>query len=154
MPLSVRRLGPGDEHILSLLATEDADFDLADRGAPLDPLDAEAAARYLANPVVLHWVAMEGDGVVGTLYCIHLPLRSGAGSEVLLYEIGVRTAWRRRGIGRALMGAMAEWMDRNGVTEAWVLADNPEAVAFYRACGFATADDEMAVYMTRTVGAG
>jgi hypothetical protein len=40
-------------------------------------------------------------------------------------------------------------MAAHGVAEVWVLADNPGAVAFYEACGFATAD-EMAVYMTRT----
>ncbi len=148
MALSVRRLGPGDEPVLTLLATDDADFDIADRGTPLEPLDPDAARRYLANPAVLHWVAADDDAVVGELYCILLPLRSGAGREMLLYEIGVRTEWRRHGIGRALLAAMEAWMRGNGVTEVWVLADNPGAVDFYRACGFAT-DDSMAVYMTR-----
>ncbi|HMA34010.1 MAG TPA: GNAT family N-acetyltransferase [Chloroflexia bacterium] len=148
MALSVRRLGPGDEPVLTLLAAEDEDFDIAGRGTPLPPLDPAAARRYLANPAVLHWVAADDDVVVGDLYCILLPLRSGDGRELLLYEIGVRTAWRQRGIGRALLAAMEAWMRENGVTEVWVLADNPGAVAFYRACGFAT-DDSMAVYMTR-----
>ena len=153
MALAVRRLGPGDEPVLTMLATEDADFELEGRGAPLEPLDPEAARRYLANPAVLHWVAADDDVVVGDLYCIHLPLRSGAGSELLLYEIGVRTAWRKRGVGRALLAEMEAWMREHGVTEVWVLADNPGAVAFYRACGFAT-DTSMAVYMTRELELG
>ncbi len=148
MTLTVRRLVPGDEAILAMLALEDADFDLDGRGEPLEPLEPDDARRYLENPSVLHWVVVEGEEVVGDLYCIHLPLRSGAAYELLLYEIGVRSAWRRRGAGRALLDEMEKWMVANGVAEVWVLADNPGAVAFYRACGFST-DDSMALYMTR-----
>lgn len=148
MALSIRRLGGGDEAILNLLATDDADFDIAGRSAPLQPLSADAARRYLDNPAVLHWVAAEGDTIVGDLYCILLPLSAGEGHELLLYEIGVRDSWRRRGVGRALLDEMEKWMRTNSVAEVWLLADNPEAVSFYRACGFST-DDSMAVYMTR-----
>ncbi|MDQ6693631.1 MAG: GNAT family N-acetyltransferase [Chloroflexota bacterium] len=148
MSLSTRRLGPGDEAILNLLAAEEADFDLSGRGEPLEPLDPDTARRYLENPAVLHWVAADDDIVVGDLYCILLPLSSGAGRELLLYEIGVRTSWRRRGVGRALIAEMEGWMRANRVAEVWVLADNPGAADFYRACGFST-DDSMALYMTR-----
>lgn len=148
MSVSIRRLGQGDEAILSLLATEDADFEVAGRGEPLQPLSADAARHYLDNPAVLHWVATEAETIAGYLYCVLLPLRSGEGRELLLYEIGVRNAWRRRCIGRALLDQMENWMQLNGVGEVWVLADNPEAVSFYHACGF-SADDSMAVYMSR-----
>jgi GNAT superfamily N-acetyltransferase len=144
----VRRLGPGDEAILNLLATDDADFDIAGRGGPQPSLDPEAARHYLANPAVLHWIVAEDAAVVGSLYCILLPLRTGAGSELLLYEIGVRETWRRRGIGRALVAAMEQWMGAHGVAEVWVLADNPAAVDFYRACGFAP-DDAQPIYLVR-----
>lgn len=146
--MSIRRLGPGDEPMLELLAIDDADFDLDGRGAPLRPLDAVAARSYLANPAVLHWVALEGDEVIGHLYCILLPLRSGAGQELLLYEIGVRSSWRRRETGRALLAHMEGWMRANGIGEVWVLADNQVAVEFYRACGL-EAEEEQPVYMTR-----
>jgi len=149
MAISIRRLGPGDERILELLAEQDADFDLAERGAPLRPLEAAAAARYLANPAVVYWVAVdEDDVVVGVLGCVLVPLRAGDGQELLLYEIGVRSSARRRGVGRALIARMESWMQEHGVAEVWVLADNPEAVEFYRACGFAP-EDPQPVYMTR-----
>jgi hypothetical protein len=45
---------------------------------------------------------------------------------------------------------MREWMRGEGVAEAWVLADNPDAEAFYAACGF-TRDAEQPVQMTLTV---
>jgi GNAT superfamily N-acetyltransferase len=148
MTISIRCLGPGDEATLELLAKDDADFDVDDRGAPGRPLDAIAARRFLANPAVLFWVAIANDEVVGFLYCIHLPLRHGAGQELLLYEIGVRSAWRRRGAGRALLAEMDGWMRASNVGDVWVLADNDVAVEFYRAGGLAVADPQP-VYMTR-----
>ena len=150
MTLSIKRLGPGDESTLELLAREDGDFDLEGRGEPLEPLTPVMAQRYLANPAVLHWVAVEGEVITGFLYCLHLPLRSGEGHELLLYEIGVRTSWRRRGTGRALLSHMEKWMQSNGVGVVWLGADNAGAVEFYRACGF-SAEPEQAVYMTREI---
>jgi ribosomal protein S18 acetylase RimI-like enzyme len=150
MNLSIKRLGPGDQATLELLAREDADFDLEGRGEPLEPLKPVMAQRYLASPIVLHWVALDADVVAGFLYCIHLPLRSGDGHELLLYEIGVRQSYRRRGVGRALLSHMEAWMQTHGVGVVWVCADNQVAVDFYRGCGFAV-EGAQPVYMTREV---
>jgi len=144
----VRRLGSGDEPVLAMLAREDAAFDLDDRGAPRRPLDRAAAAAYLADPDVLHWVAEDAGAVVGHLLCLVQPRRSGDRLELLLYEIGVRSTHRRRAVGRRLIGAMDGWMTEHAVAEVWVLADNPGAEAFYRACGFER-DDPQPTYMTR-----
>ncbi|MGH7530762.1 MAG: GNAT family N-acetyltransferase [Gemmatimonadales bacterium] len=145
---TIRRLGPDDEPILATLALREAEFDLAGRSERLDPLDAAAARAYLANPAVLHWVAWDDTAVVGFLLCHVLPLRSQSGRELLLYEIGVHAGARRRGIGRRLLAVMESWMREQGVHEVWVCADNPDAEAFYRACGFVAAGDQP-VYMTR-----
>jgi ribosomal protein S18 acetylase RimI-like enzyme len=148
---SVRRLGPGDGPLLALLAHEDADFDLAGRGGARPPLSPAAASAYLADAQVLHWVAEEGAVVVGHLQCHLLRKRAGEGLEVLLYEIGVRRARRRQGVGRALLEALDSWMEDARVPECWVLADNAEAVAFYRACGFSLFTP-VPTYMTRLRG--
>ena len=150
MSLSIKRLGPGDEPILELLAREDADFDLEGRSGPAEPLKPVMAQRYLANAAVLHWVAVEGEAIAGFLYCMHLPLRSGDGHELLLYEIGVRKSWRRRGVGRLLLSHMEAWMQSNGVSVVWVCGDNQIAVDFYRSCGFVI-EPEQPVYLTREV---
>ena len=115
MSVSIKRLGPGDEATLDLLAKDDADFDLEGRGAPLPPLRLGMARAYLANPGVLHWVASEDGAVVGFLYCAYILLRSDPGHELLLYEIGVRKAARRSGVGRALLDHMEGWMKQNDV---------------------------------------
>lgn len=132
----IRRLGPGDEPVLTLLAQDDADFDLEGGPGRRTPL-AEASARsFLADPHVLHWAAWAGKDVVGSLVCHVLPMRKEPARELLLYEIGVRSAWRRRGVGRLLISTMTDWMRAEGIVTAWVLADNPDAELFYEACGF------------------
>lgn len=146
--LSVRRLGQRDAPLLAALAREDSDFDLAGRGGARQPLSPEAARAYLADAQVLHWVAEEGEAVVGHLQCHLLRKRAGDSVEVLLYEIGVRRARRRQGVGRALMAALRAWMEDAHVQECWVLADNDDAVAFYRACGFSVFAP-VPTYMTR-----
>ena len=124
MAATVRLLGPADEPILAALAEQEEAFDLAGRGEP-SILEAEAAAAYLADPGVLHWVAEEAG------------------------EIGVREECRRQGVGSALVAAMRGWMKQHGAVEAWVLADNPGAQRFYAACGFER-DDEQGVQMLLT----
>ena len=136
MAVAIRRLGPGDEALLALIAAEAPDFDLAGRTQPERPLAAEDADAYLSDPNVLHWVAEERGRVVGELLCHLLRLPSGAGRELLLYSIGVRGGERRRGVGTALVAELRRWAAAHAVPDVWVLADNPGAEAFYRACGF------------------
>jgi N-acetylglutamate synthase-like GNAT family acetyltransferase len=146
MPFSVRRLHAGDEDVLRLLAEEAPDFDLPGR-EPQPPLEPAAAADYLASAWVLHWVAEEDGGVLGDLVCHVLPLPY-RGTEMLLYSIGVREAHRRRGVGRALVDEMFRWARANQIHEIWVLADNPDAEAFYAACGFQRGEaDEQGLLM-------
>jgi GNAT superfamily N-acetyltransferase len=135
-PFAIRRLGPGDEPVLVLLAEQADDFDLAGRTTPEDPLSASDAADYLADPMVLHWVAEEDNRIVGEILCHLLRLPSGEGRELLLYAVGVRAGDRRRGVGTALVREMLGWMEDTGVPLVWVLADNPDAEAFYAASGF------------------
>ena len=147
MAATIRRLGASDIAVLAVLARDEADFDIAGRSEACDPLDDTAARAFLADPNVLFWAAEDANGIFGYLSC-QLVRRRAAPPELLLYEIGVRAAQRRRGIGRDLVAAMDAWMHAHDVAEVWVLADNADAVAFYAACGFAIGEGP-AVYMTR-----
>jgi ribosomal protein S18 acetylase RimI-like enzyme len=153
MAVSIKRLGAGDEAILEFLALHDAEFDLDDRGAPRQPLESEKAKHFLENPDVLLWAAFETDVILGFLQCNMIALRSNEGQELVLYEIGVHQDWRRRGIGRALVNQMETWMRENKVGVVWVLADNQEAVEFYRSSGFEI-EDPQPVYMLREIKLG
>ena len=81
----VRLLGPGDRLILESLARENAAFDVDGRGAPQDVLEPAAAAAYLADPAILHWVAEQDGAVVGDLVCQVQRQSAGDPRELLLY---------------------------------------------------------------------
>ena len=150
---TIRRLSPGDEPVLAVIAREAPDFDLAGRTSSETALAPRDAAEYLADASVLHWVAEQDGRVVGELLCHLLRLPSGTGRELLLYSIGVRESHRRQGVGRALVRVMLRWMRDEGVPEVWVLADNPGAEAFYAACGFRRGyDNEQGVLMLQRPG--
>ena len=59
------------------------------------------------------------------------------GTEMFLYELGVDQAFRRRGIGRMLVAALADRACSNGCYGMWVLTDraNRAAVSTYTAAG-------------------
>jgi GNAT superfamily N-acetyltransferase len=151
MAFAIRRLGPGDESVLALLAEDAPDFELDGQGSPERPLSSADATAYLADPGVLHWVAEEEGRLVGDLLCHLLRLPARTGPELLLYEIGVRADDRRRGVGFALVQEMLRWMRDAGVPEVWVIADNSGAEEFYAACGFRRgAEDEQGILMLRS----
>ena len=153
MTITVRLLGPGDEYVLTLLSEREEAFDIEGRSEPSTPPAAADAAAYLTDPGVLHWVAEDDGDVIGFNLCYVLRRRCDAPRELLLFEIGVRQDARRRGAGRSLIDAMRAWMEREAIAETWVLADNPGAIAFYAACGFAR-DEEQGVQMLLTLPGG
>ena len=59
------------------------------------------------------------------------------GIELFLYELGVHPDHRNRGVGRALVRALADLARDRGCYGMWVLTDaeNPAAVAAYGAAG-------------------
>jgi ribosomal protein S18 acetylase RimI-like enzyme len=59
------------------------------------------------------------------------------GTEMFLYELAVGEKHRNRGVGRALVRALAELAAQRGCYGMWVLtdADNAPALAAYRAAG-------------------
>ncbi|WP_165795265.1 GNAT family N-acetyltransferase [Deinococcus koreensis] len=145
---TVRRLRPGDEGALEYVAREETDFTDEAPSPPLAPADARA---YLSDPHVWHWHAEDDSGQpVGFLMAYVHRQRHGSALHVMFDEIGVREAWRRRGVGRALLAALHGQMREAGIGEVWVLADNPEAQAFYEACGYEV-DELQGVMLTREV---
>ena len=65
-----------------------------------------------------------------------LPLRSESAAEI--FNIGVLTSYRERGIGKALLGEFVRKCRESGVSEIWLeaRASNSEAINFYRLNGF------------------
>ena len=149
--IHIRRLTEDDVQVLTLLAAQDGDFDIEGRGESIEAPHPVRARAYLANPSVLFWISLDGEIITGFLQCLMLPIRTGRGHEMLVYEIGVRQAYRRVGIGRALMTHMESWMRENNLAEMWLASDNPGAEHFYKALGYVRRAPEyfQPVYMSR-----
>jgi ribosomal protein S18 acetylase RimI-like enzyme len=105
-----------------------------------EPVRAEWATRFLTQPghhLCLASVDGAPAGFVSGVEITH----PDKGTEMLLYELGVDEAFQGRGIGRALVRALADLARERGCTGMWVLTerDNAAAMATYRSAG---ADEE------------
>jgi ribosomal protein S18 acetylase RimI-like enzyme len=60
------------------------------------------------------------------------------GTYGFISDICVTAGWRRRGVGRALVGALDAWFAPQKVTsvELFAAALNPESIAFWRSMGY------------------
>jgi len=116
------RIAPGDEQ--SILAAPEL-FD-----APPEPA---WTCRFLEAPGHHILMAFEGDAPVGFVTGIEIT-HPDKGTEMLLYELSVHEDHRRRGIGRALVDALAALARERGCYGMWVGTepDNEAAIATYR----------------------
>jgi ribosomal protein S18 acetylase RimI-like enzyme len=125
--VAVRRIGPdGVGVVLSAAALFDA------------PPTAEWTEAFLRRPGWHLLVAFAGDVPVGFVSGIEIG-HPDKQTELLLYELGVDQAHRRRGIGRQLVNALRELAAERGCRGMWVPIDpaNAAAVATYRSAGAA-----------------
>lgn len=114
------------------------DADAVERAAHLfdDRPDPQWTEAFLSRPDH-HLALAEVDAVpAGFVTGIELT-HPDKGTEMLLYELGVDDAYRRRGIGTALTRALAERARDRGCYGMFVLtdADNTAALATYRRAG-------------------
>jgi len=103
-------------------------FDDAPRG--------DATERFLSEPGHHLLIAYVGDQAAGFVTGVEMT-HPDKGTEMFLYELGVDEAHQRRGIGRALVSALAALARQRGCYGMWVLTDddNAAALAAYRGAG-------------------
>ena len=124
--MRIVRLAPGDESVVL------AGAELFD--AP--PTEAWST-RFLSSEGHHLLVAVEDDdrpiGFVSGVETTH----PDKGTEMFLYELSVHPANRNRGVGRALVEALAELARSRGCYGMWVGTepDNAAALATYLAAG-------------------
>ena len=127
--MTIRRLGPADEALVHAAAPL---FD--------DPPREDATRRFLAEPGHHLLLALEGEVPLGFVTGVET-VHPDKGAEMYLYELSVDEPFRRRGIGRALVLALAELARERGCHGMWapVDPDNDAALETYRS---AAADEE------------
>lgn len=132
MGVELRWLGPGDED--ELVAAGDL-FDEATR--------PEWARRFLTSPGHHLCLAVEDGRPAGFVSGVEM-VHPDKGVEMFLYELGVDDDLQRRGIGTALVTALAGRAAELGCYGMWVLADadNEAGVRTYLAGGATDQDDQ------------
>lgn len=95
--------------------------------------DLALALRGPASTVLVAW---DGGRLVGTAMTGH------DGHRGWVYYLAVATSARRTGIGRALMGAVEEWLRASDIPalNLMVRADNQAALGFYDRLGYETSN--------------
>jgi ribosomal protein S18 acetylase RimI-like enzyme len=108
------------------------------------PADREATRRFLDEATSHLCVAYEDGAPAGFVSGVETT-HPDKGTEVLLYELAVDEPFRRRGIGTALVRALAERARARGCYGMWVLTDrvNEAGLATYRAAGAIEESDQV-----------
>lgn len=129
--MRIEHLGPGDAAKVQQASA------LFDR-----PARADATRRFLDASGHHLLIAYDGDSPAGFVTGVEL-IHPDKGTEMFLYELGVAEQYRRRGIGKALVAALARLARETNCYGMWVLTDddNRAALATYQAAGAAREPD-------------
>ena len=94
-------------------------------------------ARLLGNKDFVAIAAMDGDRVLGGLTAYVMHLYNGEYAEAYIYDIAVKNDYQRKGIGRMLIDALAEYCRENKIKLMFVEAheEDTNAVEFYHKAG-------------------
>lgn len=71
----------------------------------------------------------------------YITRRHIAGPHYYLFVLGIDPAYQRRGLGRALLGALSERADAHGLS-CYLETDKPSSVELYRSAGYAVLTEE------------
>jgi aminoglycoside 3-N-acetyltransferase I len=104
---------------------------------PWLPVPDGYLAGLLADGRMWLYAAVDHGDVVGGLTAHQLPMTRAESTELLLYDIAVRTDRQRRGVGRALLDRLRTDGAAAGFGEVWVPVDgeDDDALEFYRRTG-------------------
>jgi ribosomal protein S18 acetylase RimI-like enzyme len=100
------------------------------------PPRPDATTRFLAQDHSHLLIAYVGDQPAGFVSGVETT-HPDKGTEMFLYELAVAEGARNHGVGRSLIGALADVARERGCYGMWVLtdADNEAALATYGAAG-------------------
>jgi aminoglycoside 6'-N-acetyltransferase I len=133
----IRILESGDDAVLRNVAP--GVFDNA--------LDSALVAEFLHDKRHHLAVAIDHDQVVGFASGVHY-VHPDKPAELFINEVAVAPSHHRRGIGKAVIGALLKHAKSLGCQEAWVLTDrdNHAAMRLYTSTGGAAAPRDSVMF--------
>ncbi|MCG7592662.1 N-acetyltransferase family protein [Mycobacterium sp. C3-094] len=132
----IRAVRPGDETELTAMIHELADFERASAECTVTETQLRSAL-FGDDPVVYGLLAeVDGQAAGGALWFRNFSTWDGV-AGVYLEDLFVRPAFRRRGLARRLLSALArECVDHGYTRLTWAVLDwNSNAIALYDAVG-------------------
>lgn len=93
---------------------------------------ARITHQYVSDPRGITFFAFEAEIPCGMSACVIQD------DEAEMFAVWVDPAYRRKGVGRALIDYACTWSRSRGaeLLKVGVFDDNPDALAFYRSAGF------------------
>ena len=132
--LHIKRLKPEDLLLFQkLIRIFDEVFELNGSGIP----EESYLESLLQKDAFIAFAAMSDQEVAGGLTAYELPKYHSASSEIFIYDIGIRPAFQRKGVGKELLKVVKDYARRKGITEVFVAAheEDTHALDFYHAAG-------------------
>ncbi len=140
---SVRQAGAADVDVVERIRADFAE----DSGWPRAPLHPVARAAFVRGDpsAVRVWLAEDGAGAAIGFAAAHAASDLFDGPGAWLLDLYVAPAWRRCGVGRTLVEAVAAWTrDAGGVWLVWqTSAANMQSRAFYASLGAVAKPDHL-----------
>jgi aminoglycoside 6'-N-acetyltransferase I len=145
MAITIKVLGPDDAGVLQHVAPDVFD----------DPIHAQRAEEFLADPRHHLAVAIDDGLVVGFVSAVHYVHPDKACPELWINEVSVAPTHRRRGLGRRLLHSTFAVARRIGCAEAWVGTEraNTAAMGLYSVAGSAEGPTDFVMFTFRLGGA-
>jgi aminoglycoside 3-N-acetyltransferase I len=134
METQIKRLGKEDVAIARrLLLLFGEVFEMGDVEIP----EEAYLEKLIGNPGFIMYAAISGNEVAGGLTAYALPMYYTDRAEMFIYDIAVRPAFQRKGVGGRLLSALQRYCKENGIREMFVAANEEDAhaVDFYRKTG-------------------
>ena|SRR6202000_3351044 len=134
MYCTIRRLTAGNiAEFIGVLRLFDEVFEMMDFKLP----EEKYLGGLLDREDFIVFAAIHEDSVIGGLTAHVLPSYYFQSSEVYIYDLAVSSAFQRQGIGRQLMGNLADFCKIRGYREIFVQADavDKHALEFYHSTG-------------------
>ena len=145
MDVEIKKLSPLDVgQFVELIRVFEDVFEMKDLSIP----DKDHLRRVLETENFLAFVAISDGKVLGGLTAHVLQQYYSSVPQIYIYDLGVKTAFQRQGIGRSLISAVNSHGKLIGAEEAFVQAEleDEDAIAFYRSTR--PADEERALHFS------
>ncbi len=129
----IRRLGPDNlslaQHLFAILREVFAE-------APARAGDAHIG-KLLENPAIVVLAAFFEGEIVGGLTAYVLPMYYADVAELYIYDIAVKPAFQRKGVGKKLLDGIRTYCRGAGINTIFVDANevDQDALDFYRGTG-------------------